>query len=53
MRLETAVPYREFKNAGIEVDIATENGKIPDCDERMLKGITQKLLVGPLIDPKP
>lgn len=42
---ETAVPYTAFKNAGFEVDFATEKGQIPECDERMLKGVTQKLLV--------
>jgi len=41
---ETAVPYTEFKKAGFEVRFATENGRIPECDTRMLEGITQKLL---------
>lgn len=41
---ETAVPYTEFKKAGFEVHFATENGKTPECDAKMLKGITQKLL---------
>lgn len=42
---ETAVPYAAFKNAGFEVHFATENGKTPECDKRMLEGITQMLLV--------
>ena len=42
---ETAVPYAAFKKAGFEVQFATENGKTPQCDQKMLKGITQKLLV--------
>jgi putative intracellular protease/amidase len=42
---ETAVPYMAFKKAGFEIQFATENGKIPECDEKMLRGITQKLLV--------
>jgi putative intracellular protease/amidase len=42
---ETAVPYTAFKKAGFEVQFATENGKTPQCDQKMLKGITQKLLV--------
>lgn len=42
---ETAVPYSAFKKAGFEVQFATENGKTPECDQKMLKGITQKLLV--------
>ncbi|TAQ88715.1 hypothetical protein B7494_g2978 [Chlorociboria aeruginascens] len=41
---ETAIPYASFKKAGFEVDFATENGKAPQCDKRMLEGITQKLL---------
>ena len=44
---ETAVPYTAFKKAGFEVQFATENGKAPQCDQKMLIGITQKLLVGP------
>jgi hypothetical protein len=27
------------------VQLATENGKVPECDKKMLTGITQKLLV--------
>jgi putative intracellular protease/amidase len=43
--LETAVPYGAFKKAGFDVQFATENGKAPECDKKMLRGITQKLLV--------
>lgn len=43
--LETAVPYAAFKQAGFDVQFATENGKVPECDRMMLRGITQKLLV--------
>jgi putative intracellular protease/amidase len=43
--IETAVPYAAFKLAGFEVQFATENGKAPECDKKMLRGITQKLLV--------
>jgi putative intracellular protease/amidase len=43
--IETSVPYTAFKKAGFEVHFATENGKTPQCDEKMLKGLTQKLLV--------
>ncbi|KAE9369943.1 class I glutamine amidotransferase-like protein [Stipitochalara longipes BDJ] len=41
---ETAVPYAAFKQAGFEVQFATESGKAPECDKKMLRGITQKLL---------
>ena len=44
--VETAVPFTEFRKAGFEVDIATETGKAPECDAKMLTGMTQKLLVG-------
>jgi hypothetical protein len=27
------------------VQFATESGKVPECDKRMLQGVTQKLLV--------
>lgn len=43
--VETAVPYLAFKQAGFEVQFATENGRAPECDKKMLRGITQKLLV--------
>jgi putative intracellular protease/amidase len=42
---ETSVPYTAFKKAGFEVQFATENGKTPACDRKMLRGVTQKLLV--------
>jgi len=41
---ETSVPYTAFKKAGFEVQFVTENGKTPQCDQKLLKGITQKLL---------
>ena len=44
---ETCVPYTTFKNAGFEVQFATESGKMPECDQKMLRGVTQKLLVLP------
>ena len=42
---ETAVPYAEFKKAGFEIDFVTEKGNTPECDSKMLEGMTQKLLV--------
>lgn len=42
---ETAIPYAAFKKAGFEINFATENGTVPECDKKMLTGITQKLLV--------
>ncbi|KAJ9148497.1 Class I glutamine amidotransferase-like protein [Pleurostoma richardsiae] len=41
---ETAGPYSAFKEAGFDVKFVTEQGKAPQCDRRMLEGITQKLL---------
>jgi len=41
---ETAVPYAAFKKAGFEVQFATESGKTPECDKKLLEGLTQKLL---------
>lgn len=41
---EAAVPYIAFKKAGFEVYFATENGKTPESDKKLLVGITQKLL---------
>ncbi|TVY82914.1 Uncharacterized protein LSUE1_G001890 [Lachnellula suecica] len=41
---ETAVPYAAFEKAGYVVEFATENGKAPQCDKKMLEGVTQKLL---------
>ena len=51
--LETAVPYTAFKKAGFEVQFATETGRAPECDKKMLQGVTQKLLVRtpPLLFP--
>jgi putative intracellular protease/amidase len=46
MAAETCVPYTAFKKAGFEVHFATENGKAPQCDLKLLEGLTQKLLVG-------
>ena len=43
--LETAVPYNEFKKAGFEIDFVTEKGNMPECDSKMLTGMTQKILV--------
>ena len=34
-----------FHEAGFEIEFATEDGKQPVCDKRMLEGWTQKLLV--------
>src|SRR6266536_5200704 len=42
---ETAVPYAVFKNSGFTVHFATEKGVAPKCDDKMLYGLTQKLLV--------
>lgn len=44
MKTETAVPFKAFRDAGFAVVFVTENGKSPECDERMLSGSTQKLL---------
>ena len=54
INVETAVPYTEFRKAGFEVDFVTERGNMPDCDDKMLTGMTQKLLVGIMTyeDPK-
>ncbi|WQF78440.1 Putative class I glutamine amidotransferase, ThiJ/PfpI family [Colletotrichum destructivum] len=41
---EVAVPYQAFKDAGFHVNFATETGKTPRCDSRMLEGLSQKLL---------
>ena len=46
---ETAVPYNEFKKAGFGIDFVTEKGNMPECDSKMLTGMTQKLLVCYLI----
>ena len=39
----------EFRKAGFQVHIATEKGNAPECDNKMLTGMTQKLLVGNLV----
>jgi putative intracellular protease/amidase len=39
------VPYTAFKNAGFDVKFATEAGKSPQCDSKMLEGLTQRILV--------
>lgn len=41
---ETVAAFDEFKKAGMKVDVATESGAKPECDQRMLRGWTQKLL---------
>lgn len=41
---ETAVVYVKFREAGFEITISTEKGKTPECDKRMLQGMTGKLL---------
>lgn len=42
---ETAVAYTVFKEAEFQVQFATETGNAPKCDERMISGISGKLLV--------
>nr|XP_036579597.1 ThiJ/PfpI family protein [Colletotrichum truncatum]KAF6787205.1 ThiJ/PfpI family protein [Colletotrichum truncatum] len=42
---EVAVPYQTFKDAGFDVNFATETGKTPRGDGKMLEGISQKILV--------
>jgi putative intracellular protease/amidase len=44
---ETCGPYTAFKAAGFDVSFATEAGKSPQCDTKMLEGLTQRLLVCP------
>ena len=34
-----------FKSTDYEIKFATETGKAPQCDKKMLEGFTQKLLV--------
>lgn len=41
---EAAVPFSRWAAAGVNIDIATETGNVPKCDEKMLYGLTQKLL---------
>ncbi|KAI2602864.1 class I glutamine amidotransferase-like protein [Hypoxylon fragiforme] len=40
---ETAVPYTTFKNANYAISFATETGRPPRCDKKLLEGFTQKL----------
>jgi hypothetical protein len=42
---ETAVAYSVFKSASFDVSFATESGNAPKCDDKMLYGVTGKLLV--------
>jgi putative intracellular protease/amidase len=42
--LEVAVPYKIFIEAGFDVHFATEQGKSPRCDSKMLHGIVGALL---------
>ncbi|ETN46959.1 uncharacterized protein HMPREF1541_01149 [Cyphellophora europaea CBS 101466] len=41
---ETAIPWRVFRDAGLTVSFATEAGKAPACDSKMLTGWTGTLL---------
>ncbi|KAN0073057.1 Class I glutamine amidotransferase-like protein [Elaphomyces granulatus] len=41
---ETAVAFDVFKDAGFEVHFTTETGNPPKCDDRMLYGVTGKIL---------
>lgn len=41
---EVSIPYTVFRDAGFTVDFATEAGKTPQCDKRMLEGITGTLV---------
>ncbi|KAF4775300.1 ThiJ/PfpI family protein [Colletotrichum scovillei] len=41
---EVAIPYQAFKDAGFDVNFATETGSTPRCDARMLEGLSQKFL---------
>ena len=36
---ETAVPWRLLRDAGHEVEFATENGRVPRCDPLLLTGV--------------
>jgi putative intracellular protease/amidase len=42
--LEVAIPWKQFVDAGFDVTFATETGKQPACDEKMLTGWTGALL---------
>ncbi|KAK3672792.1 hypothetical protein LTR78_007378 [Recurvomyces mirabilis] len=41
---ETAIPYKVFDEAGIQISFATEKGSPVACDSKMLTGWTQKML---------
>ncbi|CAH0057142.1 unnamed protein product [Clonostachys solani] len=41
---EATVPYTAFKDAGFDVQFATENGNAPACDKLLLEGLSQKIL---------
>jgi hypothetical protein len=45
IRLEAATPFTVFEQAVFEVSYAAKEGKVPECDERMLRGWTGKLLI--------
>jgi hypothetical protein len=47
--IETAVAFDVFKDAGFEVHFTTETGNPPKCDDRMLYGVTGKILVSILL----
>ncbi|KAK1527349.1 ThiJ/PfpI family protein [Colletotrichum costaricense] len=42
--IQVAIPYQTFKDAGFDVNFATETGSMPRCDARMLEGLSQKFL---------
>jgi putative intracellular protease/amidase len=42
--LEVAIPFKIFTEAGFDVHFATESGKSPRCDSKMLYGIVGALL---------
>jgi putative intracellular protease/amidase len=41
---ETTTPYVTFKNAGFDIQFATEKGASPECDVKLLEGPVQKLM---------
>ena len=44
---ETAIPWKIFNEAGFDITFATEAGKSPACDAKMLTGWTGALLGAP------
>ena len=44
---ETVIPYEAFKKAGFQVTFITENGGTPECDAKMLTGVTGAILGAP------